>query len=408
MGTGLLVSHHPVREIAMRGLARKQKIIYVIDSVPSIESTTMYQRISVLSEHFDLLAISLYSGMPPKLAEGLRFERYPWLRLRWLAPFLFPIWCSFKIIQQKNSAFSFVFTSPQSIPLITGFLIRELFGTKWIADIYDLPELALETSQKYDTLRDFVQFKVIRLLNSLVHRILRHADLVLCTLLPEALQEYRISRKRLVPLTNGILPDLLSEPDPDEGNLNDKKPFTVLYLGYVLRSRGMDTVVEAAEMLKNAYPEIQWILAGPSKGADARWLSKEITEHKLFSTLQWIGEVPHQEALDHIRASSVCLFTFPRHKVTDFIFPVKIFEYMALGKPIVSTNLRGVNRILRHESNALLFEPGDPDGLARAVERLFRDPILGHRIGNEAKENVKAYSWSAINEKLLSSLPPVA
>jgi glycosyltransferase involved in cell wall biosynthesis len=85
---------------------------------------------------------------------------------------------------------------------------------------------------------------------------------------------------------------------------------------------------------------------------------------------------------------------------TRYTSPLKLFEYMAAGRPIVSSDLPSIREILRDNVNALLVAPGDPMALASAIDRLLRDPALAARLARTALDEVPSYSWQRRAERL--------
>jgi len=74
--------------------------------------------------------------------------------------------------------------------------------------------------------------------------------------------------------------------------------------------------------------------------------------------------------------------------------PTKLFEYLAMGKGIVASRLGQVGEVIIDGENGLLVEPGDADGLARAIERLAGDGELRARLGAAARETaIERYTW---------------
>ena len=73
--------------------------------------------------------------------------------------------------------------------------------------------------------------------------------------------------------------------------------------------------------------------------------------------------------------------------------PLKLFEYMASGRPIVASDLPSIREILTHERNALLIAPGNPQALTAAIRRLIEDRALGERIARQALEDAREYTW---------------
>ncbi|RME98424.1 MAG: glycosyltransferase, partial [Chloroflexi bacterium] len=84
--------------------------------------------------------------------------------------------------------------------------------------------------------------------------------------------------------------------------------------------------------------------------------------------------------------------------------PTKLFEYMAMGRAIVASNLGQIGEILHHEESALLTEPGNHDDIVQAVLRLAADPDLRLRLSLRARRDVMAeYTWQRNAERVLDA-----
>jgi glycosyltransferase involved in cell wall biosynthesis len=87
--------------------------------------------------------------------------------------------------------------------------------------------------------------------------------------------------------------------------------------------------------------------------------------------------------------------------------PLKAFEAMAAGRPIVASDLPSSREVLRHGENALLVPPGDAAALAAALRRLADDPALAARLARGAFEEAPRYSWDARARSLRGLLEEV-
>jgi glycosyltransferase involved in cell wall biosynthesis len=76
--------------------------------------------------------------------------------------------------------------------------------------------------------------------------------------------------------------------------------------------------------------------------------------------------------------------------------PVSVIEAMALGLPVVTTNVGGVPFLVDDEENGLLVPPNQVDEFVKAVERLIETPELAERIAKNARQKVEAYDWETV------------
>jgi glycosyltransferase involved in cell wall biosynthesis len=104
-----------------------------------------------------------------------------------------------------------------------------------------------------------------------------------------------------------------------------------------------------------------------------------------------------------MRAFDVC--TLPSPWTPFFAYytsPLKLFEYMVSGTPIVASDLPAFTEIITHEQSALLFPPSDSQALAAALRRLRDDPALGGQLAARARQDANQYTWRARAETLLA------
>jgi len=86
-----------------------------------------------------------------------------------------------------------------------------------------------------------------------------------------------------------------------------------------------------------------------------------------------------------------------------YFSPLKVYEYMAAGVPVVASAIGQLRDLIQPEINGILISPGDPAALAQALERLLNEPALRTRLGREARKTVLAhYTWHAIVCRILT------
>lgn len=174
------------------------------------------------------------------------------------------------------------------------------------------------------------------------------------------------------------------------------EPARLLYVGRIAPEKGLDVLLEAFRRLRKDLVEAPVSLTivgsdfyGSPYGEAFR---ERVNASDLGpSAVRWVGYVPYGRRLFELYDAHD-VFALP--SFTEG-FPQVIFEAMARGLPVVSTSVGGVPRIVRHEENGLLVDPGDPDGLAGAVRRVLTDPALAARLAQNAQRSLVPYTRQA-------------
>jgi glycosyltransferase involved in cell wall biosynthesis len=113
------------------------------------------------------------------------------------------------------------------------------------------------------------------------------------------------------------------------------------------------------------------------------------------------GLIPPVEVAARLRQADVLVLPNPASVISsEFTSPLKLFEYMASGRPIVASDLPSLREVLRDGENALLVEPGNPQALTAGVARIKNDPALGRRLAERAMEDVRQFTWGRRAERL--------
>jgi glycosyltransferase involved in cell wall biosynthesis len=126
----------------------------------------------------------------------------------------------------------------------------------------------------------------------------------------------------------------------------------------------------------------------------------------------FVGAVPHDDMPALLAASDIGVapFDVSAHAPLALAFywsPLKVFEYMASGLPVVAPAIDGMRRILRHDVDGVLYDPTDPQALAAALEGLLDEALRG-RLGEAARARAVAdCSWEAHCARLESAIEAV-
>ncbi|NGY03628.1 glycosyltransferase family 4 protein [Solimonas terrae] len=167
-----------------------------------------------------------------------------------------------------------------------------------------------------------------------------------------------------------------------------------VYCGSVLPGKGVETLLRAATMVPGV--EFHVIGGNPAQLAALGELPANVVMH---------GQMPHVRAMEKLREFDIALAPYgqvvhgARRKpgganLAKWMSPIKIFEYMAVGLPIVTSDLAVLREVLDDGRTALLSTPDDAESLAAAVRRLAADADLRRSLATAAQAELSArYTW---------------
>ena len=167
------------------------------------------------------------------------------------------------------------------------------------------------------------------------------------------------------------------------------------YIGALNHWRRLDLLLDAFAALAERHPHACLLLVGD--GPDRAALLERARALGLSARVHWVGQVAHTAVLDHLCVCDVAVLPHSN----DYGSPMKLFEYMAAGLPVVAPALAPIAQVV-DQGEALLFTPLDGDGLRSALDRLLQDGDERRRIGARAREKVlQHYVWRRHVEKIV-------
>lgn len=122
------------------------------------------------------------------------------------------------------------------------------------------------------------------------------------------------------------------------------------------------------------------------------------------------GHIPHGDIHSHLIACDILVAPYLNRAtirtgqdISRWISPMKLFEYMATQKPIISSDLPVIREILSHNENALLVKPEDMGAWLKVINTLQNDTDLGEKLGKQALDDLtNHYTWEKRAEKILN------
>jgi glycosyltransferase involved in cell wall biosynthesis len=178
-------------------------------------------------------------------------------------------------------------------------------------------------------------------------------------------------------IPNGIDPGLVFA----SGTVRVRRQNLVGTVGRLTRQKGIEYLIRAMPMIISKHRDAKLLIAG--SGEEEFRLKNLVQQLKLEKRVEFMGYL--DDPISMMRNLNV--FVLP--SVWEG-FPYVLLEAMALKKPIVATDIFGVNEIVEHENSGMLVQPKDPDGIAEATVMLLSDKVMSRRMGEAAYKQVLA------------------
>jgi glycosyltransferase involved in cell wall biosynthesis len=143
------------------------------------------------------------------------------------------------------------------------------------------------------------------------------------------------------------------------------------------------------------------IVGGLEGEADLMRVRELVRRHGLEPRTEMTGTLPQAQVAREMARARVVVVPFLKSGMTErHTSPIKAFEAMAAGRPIVISDLPSSREFMRQEDNALLVPPGDPAALAAGINRLLGDTARAERLARSAWDEAPRYSWDARGRSL--------
>lgn len=351
---------------------------------PSTDSRIMYKMAPSLQSHYEVFCAL------PDVRGGLRDGRHlinlpKFKRLLPRILFAHPI-ALFKCLRLRADVVH-IFV-PELIPLA---LLFQWAGAKVVYEVQE---------------NLFKKFAIKRFNNSLLFkRLFRFFDKLArkrfhCLFTDDAyLEEYRDLAKRFTVIHNYVsLPVIDSHTHEGVRMLRPG----IFYLGVLSMERCLDTMINALALLKNSYPDCHLHLFGPVRVSKTEL--EAIAGHAhARQNITFHGYTDQKVALRYARQSVAGIALLK--PVADYpeSFPTKLFEYMALKLPVITSDFPVYKRIVEESGSGFCISPYDPQALCNTLEQCINDSVLRLRMGNNGRKAAEtSYNWASEEAKLLS------
>src|SRR5215212_1291311 len=367
----------------------------------------------VLSRGYEVLVVALrpsypspqeYKGDPLKAHDAghpytvkRTFSFYPHrgsLLLRTLREQLMALRLALRTLSEPVDIL--VTSSPSMFLGPVGLAVARLKNAKFVWDVRDITWGYARDVAGPSAVMTFAT----RILEEYILYALRRADLVVGAShgITGVLVRGGVEPGKTITVPNGISPELLEAIVQNSGRAENRRP-VVAYAGLIGYNQDLGVLLEAARML----PDTAFVLAGDGPELP---LLKRRAEELALSNVSFSGYLNREGLLELYRRSDVLIAHVRSSPTIDAtMIPVKLFEYMATGKPIVYAGKGAAAELLNEIGCAMTVAPGDPEAIGAAIAELLRDPERMRVLGLRGNSRVKSdFHRDKLMEELLREL----
>lgn len=285
----------------------------------------------------------------------------------------------YDIIQVRNDVFS----------ALVALLIKKRYNIPFVFQ-YSFPKEAFK-AQKLEKRYSyyFGQFQIY-----LLKHVLKNADLIfpISKWMEAELIEEGISQSKMMPLPMGINPESFSSGKSDleiktKYALNDSN--VLLYVGTMDKLRNLDLIIHSFAKILKHNPNTKLLMVGDGNGKP--FLEKLSKKLGINNNVIFTGKVPYFDIPQFIDTADICLSPIPPLGIYKVSSPTKLFEYMAMRKPVVANEEIPEQKEVIEESDGGILTKFQPESFASAIIELLNDPAKAKRMGENG------YSWAIEN-----------
>jgi len=174
------------------------------------------------------------------------------------------------------------------------------------------------------------------------------------------------------------------------------------YAGHLYPWKGVDLFLHALRLA----PSIGGLIIGGHPGeSDFSRVRNLVAQLGLERRVTLVGSVPPAEVPNRLATAALLVLPNVRSTMSErYTSPLKLFEYLAIGRPIVAANLAAIREVLTDNETAVLVPPDNPRAWADAMMRVAGDSALAARLGTAAAATAPFYSWERRAERIEAAL----
>ncbi|MBN1661418.1 MAG: glycosyltransferase family 4 protein [Anaerolineae bacterium] len=296
------------------------------------------------------------------------------------------VWALYRLARQLDADL-YHFHDPELLPV--GLLLKRTTRAAVIYDAHeDFPRQVKGREWVPRYLKPILAWSIEKIEGAVANRI----DAVV-TVTEEILNRFSGARTCLV--KNYPLLSMMDTTHHDQRTYEGNH--RLIYTGGMTNHRGVVQIVEALPYVRT--PGVQLILLGKAIDREAE---EAVRASPGFAFVDYRGLVPYDELYGHLHSAAIGLICSQPIYGYDLAQPIKLFEYMSAGLPVIASHFELWKEIVTGNDCGITIDPTSPQQIAGAVDRLLTNPELRKKMGENARRVVREkYNWEVESLKLL-------
>jgi glycosyltransferase involved in cell wall biosynthesis len=201
-----------------------------------------------------------------------------------------------------------------------------------------------------------------------------------------------------------IFPFYMPRPDAITNQVGNK-PFVIMYHGSLVERNGLDVAIGALAQVRKAIPNAELRIFG-THTPFLDCTMEVVRNENLQEAVRYLGPKRLEDLVTEIENCDLGVIPSQRNAFTEINTPTRIFEYLALGKPVIAPYTTGIKDYFSKDS-LLFFEPGNPDDLARQIEYAFSHPGEVLEIVRKGQQVFLEHTWESERETLINRVSEI-
>ncbi|MBN2010359.1 glycosyltransferase family 4 protein [candidate division KSB1 bacterium] len=238
-------------------------------------------------------------------------------------------------------------------------------------------------------------------------QVIKHSEMGICVsnVAMDYFRNNGVPDEKICVISNGAYPekyDAARIENDIRAKFNFKDKVCIGFVGTFHFWHGVENLFKIIREIATEFPNVVFLMVGdggPLKPAFTKFVQEENLENNVIFS----GYVPFEKVAKYLVAMDIVLAPYPNVEMF-YYSPVKLFEYMAAGKPVIASALGQIAEMIEDGVSGKLCSPGNVEQMIASIKELIREPELRKKIGDNARQTIlkhhtwqiKAQEWSQI------------